>query len=475
MSISVTCSGCGKRLKAKDALAGRTVPCPACGTKLMIGSPDDIAAAILRGDDVELPPVERQAPTPREDAEPPKRAAERAPRRDPAPSLRTIPGRGAPLQSLPPLTTNDPPFWLRHLHWLLVLSLIPLAVLLLQKPPEEQDLRERLIETIEQAPADAQARIVQAVGDQQDDKGVLEKIFAALPDHKLVGAWLPRNTWGHWLLTAGAALLFFLFLLALSTDGSARPQHLLLVGVFTATAGLLLLFCVQAAAEWSQHFIVIPTSISGILFYIVWLIGFSYRAASDPNSNIILSLLGFTLGVGLCEEICKALPLIFYYRRPNQQSWRGAYLGGLASGASFGLAEAIIYAGGFYNGISGAGIYFVRNISCVALHALWTGSAAITIHRRQQLFQQEMRWYDWIVRFIAVVSVPMVLHGLYDTLLKKEQNALALVVAAASFVWLAFQISRLRGADDQTANEKMLRDYQRRRNARTGAVGAGFG
>ena len=138
---------------------------------------------------------------------------------------------------------------------------------------------------------------------------------------------------------------------------------------------------------------------------------------------------------------------------------------GLASGAGFGLAEAVIYASGFYNGVSGAGIYFVRNISCVALHALWTGSAAITIHRRQRLFQQPMHWYDWIVRAIAVVSVPMVLHGLYDTLLKKEMNALALAVAVASFVWLAFQISRLRRADDQTANEKMLREYQRRRNA----------
>ena len=73
----------------------------------------------------------------------------------------------------------------------------------------------------------------------------------------------------------GARLLFFLFLLALSTEGSARPQHMLAVGVFTATIGLLFLFCVQALAEWSQNVIIIPTSIVGLVFYIFWMIGFS--------------------------------------------------------------------------------------------------------------------------------------------------------------------------------------------------------
>ena len=133
----------------------------------------------------------------------------------------------------------------------------------------------------------------------------MDKLFAALPDHKLVGAWLPHDTHLHWLLTAGATVLFFLFLVALSTDGSAKPQHLLLVGLFTATVGLLFLFAVQAAAEWSQGVIVIPHSVIGLLLVFVQFIGYSYRAANDPNSNFFLSLMGFTLGVGLCEEICK--------------------------------------------------------------------------------------------------------------------------------------------------------------------------
>jgi RsiW-degrading membrane proteinase PrsW (M82 family) len=464
MPISITCHGCGKRLKGNDALAGRTVPCPFCGAKLLIGSPDDIAAALLR-DDKPPPPDEPDAPAPPEDDAPPTRISELPPRRVAPRWVQGTPPAGAAASTPAPLTTNDPPLWLRHLHWLLALSLIPLAASLLQSI-DDQDLKTRLLESIEQAPEDSQARIMKIM---QDENGTLDQLITALPNRKLVGAWLPRDTWAHWLLTAGAAILFFLFLLALTLEGSAKPQHLLIVGVFTATGGLLLLFGLQAVAEWSQGHIIIPRGIIGLLFLIVQLIGFSYRAAADPNSNIFLSFLGYTVGVGLCEEICKALPLIFFYRRPNEQSWRGAFLWGLASGAGFGLAEAVIYAGNFYNGISGAGIYFVRNLSCVALHAVWTGSAAITIHRRQHWFQQEMRWFDWIVRSIAVVAIPMVLHGLYDTLLKKELNAWALAVAVLSFVWLAFQISFLRGADDQEANQKMLREYQRRRKA----MGAG--
>jgi RsiW-degrading membrane proteinase PrsW (M82 family) len=461
MPISITCHGCGKRLKAKDSLAGRKVACPSCATKLVIGSADDIAAALLN-DDAE-PQAPAEAPEPREETAP-EREAEPPRRRAVAPSMQRKPARAPDVTTLPPLSTNDPPLWLRHLHWLLILSLIPLAVLLLHKP-DDQSVVERLVETINDAPENSQAQVKKALLNLEEGDGSMENVFAALPGHKLHGAWLPHDSRIHWLLTAGAALLFFLFLVALTLEGSAKALHLLFFGAFTATVGLLFLFGVQALAEWSQNFIIIPTNIVSLVFYIFWLIGFSYRAANDPNSNFFLSLMGFTFGVGLCEEICKALPIIFLYRRPNNQSWRGAYMWGLASGTGFGLAEAVLYAGGFYNGIEGAGVYFVRNISCVALHALWTGSAAITIHQRQRWFQEDMRWYDWIVRTIAVVAVPMVLHGFYDTLLKKDLNAMALAVAVGSFVWLAFQISRLRGTDDQTAQADMLREYQRRRRA----------
>lgn len=76
-----------------------------------------------------------------------------------------------------------------------------------------------------------------------------------------------------------------------------------------------------------------------------------------------------------------------------------------------------------------------------------------------------MSWYDYIPHLVVIVGVPMVLHGLYDTLLKKEMQAGALAVAVCSFLFLAFQISRLHGADDEEAKAAMLREYKRRRAA----------
>jgi hypothetical protein len=62
-----------------------------------------------------------------------------------------------------------------------------------------------------------------------------------------------------------------------------------------------------------------------------------------------------------------------------------------------------------------------------------------------------------------MISVPMLLHGLYDTFLKKEMNAAALGIALLSFGFLAFQIYRLHGVDDEEARKHLLRDYKRRR------------
>ncbi len=51
--------------------------------------------------------------------------------------------------------------------------------------------------------------------------------------------------------------------------------------------------------------------------------------------------------------------------------------------------------------------------------------------------------------------VPMILHGLYDTLLKKDLEVWALVVGAASFAWFALQVEMARSSDaDADADTK---------------------
>ena len=50
----------------------------------------------------------------------------------------------------------------------------------------------------------------------------------------------------------------------------------------------------------------------------------TYGAALDPNANFFVSWFGFTFGVGFCEEVCKALPLLWYLWGGGSLTWRGA-------------------------------------------------------------------------------------------------------------------------------------------------------
>jgi RsiW-degrading membrane proteinase PrsW (M82 family) len=194
-----------------------------------------------------------------------------------------------------------------------------------------------------------------------------------------------------------------------------------------------------AATEgvWPRGF-----SIVTILFYIVKFIGYSYAAALDPRSGFLLSCMGFTFGVGFCEEICKMLPLVQHFRYRATLDWRGACVWGLASGVGFGVSEGIHYASKYYNGVQSSDIYAVRFISCVALHAIWSCAAAVTLFEHQDWLQTHCSTVEFVWRLAQIVAVPMILHGLYDTLLKKDMRAGAFLAAVASFGWMVYQLER---------------------------------
>jgi RsiW-degrading membrane proteinase PrsW (M82 family) len=445
MPIAATCPACGKGHKAPDKLAGRTVSCLNCGRPFTVPPPDlEAAAAALLDADGPAEPA-----PPRAEPQRPAEPAAVAPR-PPAP-----PRPRPAAATLPPLTTNDPPLWLRHLHWLLALALIPLAVSLLSGHGDS--IAAHIAETLEKASPEEQQRILAAAAHAES----LDDLINAMPDHRLVGAALPRSTGWHWGLAALAAVLFLAFMMFLASDGSAHPVHVLAVGLTTATVGVGFLSLVQVLAAFTEGRVMIGGGLVTLFFYVLKFIAFSYSAAGDPENGFVLSFLGFTLGVGLCEELVKAVPLFWHRDDDGGTNWRGLFIWGLASGAGFGIAEGILYSGRYYNGISGPGAYAVRFLSCVALHAIWSGSVAITLYLRRDLFNAADTWHDWIGPVFVVIGVPMVLHGLYDTCLKRDLDAAALAVA--SFGYLAFLTSRLRGADDAAAKRAMLREYQRRR------------
>jgi RsiW-degrading membrane proteinase PrsW (M82 family) len=251
----------------------------------------------------------------------------------------------------------------------------------------------------------------------------------------------------------------------LASDGSANGLHVLSVGLTTATAGIAFLFLVQALASYTEGRVMIGGGILMIVFAVLKFIAFSYGAAANPEYGFFLSFLGFTAGVGLCEELVKAIPLFWHRSQETGKAWRGLFIWGLASGAGFGIAEGILYSSRYYNGISGPGTYAVRFLSCVALHAIWSGSVAILLYLKRDMFDRINGWGDWIGPTLFIIGIPMILHGLYDTCLKREMNGVALIVALVSFGYLAFLTTRLTSVDDTEAKRAMLRDYKQRRAA----------
>ena len=415
MPIEVSCE-CGGRFRAKDELAGRCVKCPKCARPLTIpDSTFDLA-------DEPLPP--------------PRQTAYR---------VTPTPVYAAPLPVLPvrpavvPYSPRSGGRGARDcMYLLLALTLVPLLWSTFHA--ERETLDQRLTRTIKAHP-EAKDRVIQTIEDQNLTEA---ELFSALPGHRFEGALLEYGSKMHWLFALLAAGAFFgLALLMLPAD-STKPLHVFFTGLFTGTAGVLLLLAVQFIASSMRGQIIIPRSIIGLIFLLLKGIQLSYDAANDPNSNFFISAFGFTFGVGLCEELCKALPLLWHYRRRAGLDWRGACLWGFLSGVGFGVSEAVMYSGDSYNGFAAGQTYLVRFISCVGLHGIWAAAAGIFIYKHQNLIQDAESWYNVLFNAAVLVSVPMVLHGFYDTMLKKDMNAAAMCIAAISFGWLVFQIEQAR-------------------------------
>ncbi len=239
----------------------------------------------------------------------------------------------------------------------------------------------------------------------------------------------------HWLFAFVAAGMFLGLIKRLFDLGNVQFWHIAAIGATTATFGVLNLLIFQWMAGLTRG-VGGFGGIVGILFLFVKFIAFSYQAALDPRNGFLLSFVGFTCGVGLCEEMTKGIPVLVRISNDRRMNWRGACALGLASGAGFGIAESVLYAGRDYNGVFGGDVYLVRFISCVALHAVWCAAVAIMLFRRREEFLNCFEMKEWLIVFVKAQAVPMVLHGLYDTLLKRDMPGYALVVGVVSFAWL---------------------------------------
>lgn len=329
-------------------------------------------------------------------------------------------------------------------YGLFLMTLIPLGIHILMV--ETEDLEQRFAESFESAEANGELDQSALEGIEEPELG---DALMALPGHKLKGAFLAHDTWMHWLFAGISGLAFTSLFVGLFHRYKNALSGAMIGAIFTATAGIMLLLCLQWAAFASQGVWIRGRSIIAFFFLIVKLIGFSYRCALEDGNGFLLSFFGFTAGVGICEEVCKILPVLVYLGTAKKSTWQGACFVGLASGVGFGVSEGISYSSSYYNGLSDGNTYLVRFVSCVALHAVWTGAGAVLIYFNQDFLNAGGDWLDMFTTLAKTLGVAIILHGLYDTLLKQEMPMWALLIGVLSVCFLIFVVEKQ--TQDETA------------------------
>lgn len=316
--------------------------------------------------------------------------------------------------------------WRAYARWSLVLALLPLPFLAAGGP---ENVPQRVNRALEAHP-----EIAVKLQKRAEQKGELSRkdILSSLPEGRLAGAFLPADTVNHWLYALLSAAGFWGFVFLLLPKGNASGKEFWTTALLMGTIGFLLLLVLQYVALLSQGRGFSEGGVLGAAFSIVRFVGFSYGTA-PTEAGFALRFLGFLFGVGLIEEFCKTMPLFEYCRRRGMLDLRGAVALGLASGIGFGVSEAVVTSSDLYNGITGGGIYVLRFVPGVALHAAWSATSAILLWRRQAEFRSIGRWTGWLLPLVMILGPGTALHALHETALKMNLEALEWATAAAGF------------------------------------------
>lgn len=125
-------------------------------------------------------------------------------------------------------------------------------------------------------------------------------------------------------------------------------------------------------------------------------------------------VVGFVFGVGVFEELIKAIPLFYLAARSKEpQQPQTIVFYGLISGIGFGVFEGVMYQI-TVNSKLGYNESFFMNIARLTslpfLHAIWAGIAGYFISM-SFLFPKN-RQSLWVLS----IAIPAVIHGLYDVL-----------------------------------------------------------
>jgi protease PrsW len=167
--------------------------------------------------------------------------------------------------------------------------------------------------------------------------------------------------------------------------------------------------------------------------------------SSDP----VVSLVGFLFGVGICEELCKIVPVLAYlfWTRRNADP-KACILIGVFSGLGFAATEnAFTAADAAAQGIDvnqAMNLALVRSLSCVLSHALWTGIFAYFL---TVAFLTGRRY---IALALVGLAVSAALHGVYDWFCS-IQLTLAAAIVGVTFILFYAYLTKLEALAKQTA------------------------
>jgi len=132
------------------------------------------------------------------------------------------------------------------------------------------------------------------------------------------------------------------------------------------------------------------------------------------SRTFITRLIGFILGVGVFEEAIKAVAIFFICARSKEPKVpQTAVFYGLISGIGFGVFEGVMYQLSVNSKLDYSSSFFMniaRLTSLPFLHAVWAGIAGYFISL-SFLFPKNRQ----SLRLLAI-SIPAILHGLYDSL-----------------------------------------------------------
>lgn len=504
MTIRMGCPSCGSALKVEDRYAGRTLPCPRCQQPVRIESENSTELLDPFAEDAEVSLSSRSVPKPpstpiasqeetpatRDKSKPKGRAPREptvpssvSPTNSDVASTDTLSASAAPIpvddllpeaemeaetveasSDFPDLTEEEltgvaisprkkkrkrsdaaddepggsrstsarrkrspesEPDWRNYLHWVLLVLLLPILVYGGAEPRIE--LEDRVQWTLQRHPEINAERVAELDS--------LRELALLLTDHRIEGAFLSANSVVHWSLGLASAMALLGLLLVMWPRPMLQTGYLVRAVSTSAILGGLLLLSLQWIAGTSSA----TSSSNGPP-----IIGYSYWCALRPMGNGWIDFLGYTSAVGIGLELIKSLPVLLLVLRDPDCDFRTAGLIGLASGIGLGCVEAIFFSGVSYNGVQLGGTYLVRFASMVSLHALWTGAFALHVHRESE--DREHSWQTRVGMMARALVVVLLLHGVTETLLKRETAIWTIAMALASFLWFQWQLTQARRA-----------------------------